>query len=984
VRKSVEVLTADLAGSSTTQGRYAGSTTGTERMLAEVLADIVRVERVSVDSHFFDDLGADSLVMAHFCARVRKRADLPSVSMKDIYRHPTIRSLAAALGDAAPTPIESPVPPPIEVATPASTLQYILCGTLQFLFSLGSIYLTALVAVGGYGWISAGSGVIDVYLRSVLFGGAIFLGLCTLPILAKWVLIGRWKPQQIRIWSLAYVRFWIVKTLVRSNPLVRFVGSPLYVFYLRALGAKVGRGVAIFSPTVPVCTDLLTVGDGTVIRKDSSFTCYRAHAGLIQTGTVTLGKDVVVSEATVIDIETSLGDGAQLGHRSSLHAGQAVPAGERWHGSPAQRTDVDYRAVEPTDCGTLRKAVYTVLQLLKLLVLDMGLPVSGAVVLLTWVPQLAALLDPGPLALTSWTFYRDALAVSLVIFFGGVLGGFLFVVTVPRVLNLAIKPDKVYCLYGFHYGVHRAIVRMTNRKFLTALFGDSSYIVHYLRCLGYDLSRVVQTGSNFGTGVTHETPYLSSVGSGTMVADGLSIMNADFSSTSFRVSRTSIGPRNFLGNSIAYPSQGKTGDNCLLATKVMVPIDGKIREGVGLLGSPSFEIPRSVERDATFDHLKSEDELGSRLAAKNRYNLRTMGVFLLVRWMSFFVITLIALAGADLYDRFGASAVAVATILTLVFTVAYSVFVERAATKFRSLTPKFCSIYDPYFWFHERLWKLLAHPNIFNGTPFKGLIWRLLGVRIGRRVFDDGCGMPERTLVAIGNDCTLNAGSEIQGHSEEDGAFKSDRITIGAGCTLGIGALVHYGVTMGDGASLAPDSFLMKGEEVPQHARWGGNPAREIRDNVASLQVYRDSSVKCGAVPAPRPAPANGHREPAPRPAPANGHREPAHRPAPANGHREPAHRQPSTVVVQRIWRVTAPDDKTMEVRLAAGPNGAQRLVLEHVGPEGSGEPTLDVHLARCLARIMIEACEIARLSPLSAASSTVATVSGGKTRWES
>jgi acetyltransferase-like isoleucine patch superfamily enzyme len=33
---------------------------------------------------------------------------------------------------------------------------------------------------------------------------------------------------------------------------------------------------------------------------------------------------------------------------------------------------------------------------------------------------------------------------------------------------------------------------------------------------------------------------------------------------------------------------------------------------------------------------------------------------------------------------------------------------------------------------------------------------------------------------------------------------------------------------MGEGAVLAADSFLMKGEDVPPHARWGGNPAREI------------------------------------------------------------------------------------------------------------------------------------------------------------
>src|SRR5207245_2211467 len=67
---------------------------GVEAVFAELLADVLRVDHVSADSHFFDDLGADSLGMAHFCARVRKRGDLPSVSMKDIYRHPTIRSLA--------------------------------------------------------------------------------------------------------------------------------------------------------------------------------------------------------------------------------------------------------------------------------------------------------------------------------------------------------------------------------------------------------------------------------------------------------------------------------------------------------------------------------------------------------------------------------------------------------------------------------------------------------------------------------------------------------------------------------------------------------------------------------------------------------------------------------------------------------------------------------------------------------------------------
>ncbi|MEU2789873.1 Pls/PosA family non-ribosomal peptide synthetase [Streptomyces sp. NPDC007100] len=808
----------------------AGPAAGTETALAAVLADVVRVERVPPEADFFADLGADSLVMAHFCARVRKRADLPSVSMKDIYRHPTIAGLAAALETTVPEPVRPPAPAPTEQTRPVGTAAYVLCGTLQLLTLLGYSYLAAVVTTLGYDWMAAGSGVGGIYLRAVLFGAAAFLGTCVLPVLVKWTLVGRWKPRQIRIWSLAYVRFWVVRTLVQANPLVLFAGSPLYVCYLRALGAKIGRDVTVFSHHVPVCTDLLSVGDGTVIRKDAFFTCYRAHAGLLRPGTVTIGKDVLVSEATVIDTGTSLGDGAQLGHASSLHTGQTVPAGEHWHGSPAQRTEVDYRTLAAADGGRgTPRAAYSLLQLLTTLFVYLPLAIGGVSMLLAEVPRLAALLETGPLAFTTWSFYGEALVTSLALFSGALLAGLLVVATVPRLLHLALEPGKVYRLYGLHYSLHRTIARMTNVKFFTTLFGDSSYIVGYLSRLGYDLSRVEQTGSNFGTGVKHESPYLSTVGSGTMVADGLSVMNADYSRSSFRLSRVAIGPRNFLGNTVCYPPGGRTGDNCLLATKVAVPLDGPVREGTGLLGSPCFEIPRSVERDAAFDHLRDGDALRRHLTAKNAYNIRTMGLFLLVRWAHVYAVTLLAWAAADLYPTLGAVAVAAASVLAVLFAVGYSVAVERAVNGFRRQTPRYCSIYTPYFWRHERFWKLHATPLRFlNGTPFKSLFWRALGVRLGRRLFDDGCDMPERSLVTIGDHCTLNAGSAIQCHSQEDGTFKSDRTTLGTGCTLGTGALVHYGVTVGDGAVLAPDSFLMKGEDVPRNAHWGGNPAREL------------------------------------------------------------------------------------------------------------------------------------------------------------
>jgi non-ribosomal peptide synthetase-like protein len=694
---------------------------------------------------------------------------------------------------------------------------------------VGYAYATSVIAVRGSEWISSGPDLVVDYLRAVAVGGATFLGMCVLPIVAKWVLVGRCTPRDIRVWSLTYVRFWLVKTLVRLNPLVLlFGGSPLYVLYLRALGADVGRGVAVFSRQVPACPDLLTIGDGTVICKDAVISCYRAHDGVIRTGRVTLGKDVFVSEATVLDIDTAMGDGAQLGHRSSLHTGQTVPAGQRWHGSPGRLTQTDFLAVGPAPCSRSRRVSYSLAQLLAALLVTLPLAIGGFALLLIAFPQLDELLTSGELALGGWLLYAEALAGSAVLVLGTLSVSLLVVTTVPRVLHRGLTPGRVYPLYGFHYSLHRGIARMTNVKPLTKLFGDSSYIVDFLTWLGYRLTPVVQTGSNFGSGVKHESPYLSTVGSGTMVADGLSLMNADYSSTSFRMSRATVGADNFLGNAIAFPSGARTGDDCLLATKVMVPIDGPMRQGVGLLGSPSFVIPRTVYRDAAFGDVKAGTEVAGRLAAKNRHNRHTMALFLLVRWVDVFLATLVALVGASFYGTFGAWALTFSYVASVVVHMSFTALVERASTGFRRLQPRFCSIHDITFWRHERYWKLVARPDLFNGTPFKPVMWRLLGVRIGRRVFDDGCSMPERTLVTVGDFCTLNAGSTIQSHSQEDGGFKSDHITIGSGVTVGIGAWVHYGVTMGDHSEIAPDSFLMKGEEVPAGARWGGNPAGEI------------------------------------------------------------------------------------------------------------------------------------------------------------
>jgi non-ribosomal peptide synthetase-like protein len=814
-----------------TDDRHGSVPTGIQAVFAEVLAGVLRVDTVSVDSHFFDELGADSLVMAKFCARVRKRADMPSVSMHDIYAHPTVRSLAAALADVEPDTAQAPVSAAVKPATPTITREYILCGALQALFLLAYSYVALLAIQAGYAWVEADSHTVAIYLRLVLASSAAFFAVSAVPVAAKWLLIGRWKPQEIRLWSLSYVRFWVVKTLIRSSPATRlFIGTPLYSFYLRVLGAKIGRGVVILSRRVPICTDLLTIGAETVIRKEAIFNGYRAHSGRIETGPVTLGRGVFIGEWSVLDINTSMGDGTQLGHASALHSGQGVPAGERWHGCPAQRTDVNYVRVAPARCGSLRRVGYSTVFLLTVLLLYLPLIEAGAGLAINAASSLAAMLDPAAGASALPALLIEAVILSLVLFFGLALIGLLLAVAVSRLLNPFIKPDTVYPLYGFHDAVHRAIARIGRMRFFTFLFGDSSYIVRFLQCLGYHLSPVEQTGANFGNVVMHANPSLSAVGTGTMAASGLILVNDEVSSSSFLVSRAAIGPHNFVGNDVTYPAGGRTGDNVLLGTKVMVPLDGKIREGVGLLGAPCFEIPRSVERDSRFDHLRTGEALRRGLAAKNRYNLRSIGLFLFTRWVGVFLFALLYLAAIELYDVLPRVVSAGLFALSIVITAVYFTLVHRCVEALHPLRPTICSIYHADFWLAERLWKV--HPihylHAFDGTPFKNVLWRLMGARIGRRVFDDGAHISDPSLTAIGDESVLNYRSKIQCHSLEDGTFKCDRTTIGAGCALGVGTFVLYGVIMGDGSALAADSFLMKGEEVPAHARWGGNPAKEI------------------------------------------------------------------------------------------------------------------------------------------------------------
>ncbi len=799
--------------------------TETERRLAAALGAILGVEQVSVGGHFFNDFGAHSLLMARFCAKIRQLTPPLNVAMRDIYTHTSVRQLAEFID--AREPLQAMARDAARLHIP-SNLSYYGCGSLQLLFY--AIYGAAAVCLSELSlqWTAARlDSPLELFIRCASVAAIGFVGLNAFAIAAKWALLGRVGKQSFEIWSLRYFRFWLVKFLVQTAPAMIFVGTPLFNVFLRLLGARIGKGAVILSRNVPIAADLFTAGDDAFIAKHANLRGYRAILNRIEIDEIRLGHGAYVGETSVLDIGTAIGDGAQLGHASSLQQGQRIPDGKRYCGSPAQETQTNFCDLGPLARSRGGRGVYAATQLAGFLLFACALPDAvlsygfgafegGAVDHTSSLLTLAASLA---LPTLGWSLagYAAFLGISL-----------LAIYAIPRLCNAFLDAGKVYPLYGFHYGLQSTIEFVSNSTFFNLLFGDSVFIERYLRFVGWRIGATDRNGSNFGTSQRHDNPFLCNVGPGTVASDGLAVGNKIMSSRAFKLGQATIGGHNFIGTDVYVPLGARIGDNCMLGTKVMAPIDGPVRENVGLLGSSSFEIPRAVGRDLELAGRIPTQERERRVAAKTYHNVVSGLALLAIRALLIFASAYIFNVTAEIFGKTDIPALVVATGLSFAASAALLALTERASIGFRRLTPMVATVYDPYFWQVERYWKLSDSPltTMFAGTPLRNLVLRLAGVNLGRKVFDDGCTLTERTLIEIGDYANLNAGSSIQAHSLEEGVFKSDRVRIGDGCSLGVGAFVHYGVTMHSHAILDADSFLMKGEIAPAHSHWRGNPAK--------------------------------------------------------------------------------------------------------------------------------------------------------------
>ena len=298
---------------------------------------------------------------------------------------------------------------------------------------------------------------------------------------------------------------------------------------------------------------------------------------------------------------------------------------------------------------------------LNLLLLGTPLAFVIAGLALTKVPQLAALMDPGPAGLAIWALDDGAGRLRRALL-RPVLVGLVFVGTVPRVLNLFITPDKVYPLYGFHYWVHRAIARTTNSRFYMRLFGDTSYIVHYLRWLGLRPSRGAADRVRTSARSSSTTPRSSA----RSAAERWSRTDCP-SSTPISRARPSACPacrsgrRTSWGTGSPIPRRARRATTASSRRRSWFPSTGRCAKAWACWARPASR-SRGRSSATSSSTWRARTSCVAASLAKNIHNTVTMALFLLSRWILFFAVTVLYLAAVDLWASLGALAFALATV----------------------------------------------------------------------------------------------------------------------------------------------------------------------------------------------------------------------------------------------------------------------------------------------------------------------------------
>ena len=137
--------------------------------------------------------------------------------------------------------------------------------------------------------------------------------------------------------------------------------TPLMGIYLRAMGARVGRGVWCETTAITEF-DLVHLGDGCAVNRHAVLETHLFHDRLMRVAPARMDAGSTLGPSSALLPDTRLGAGACVGGRSVVMRGEELPAGTRWQGAPvasapaSPRTADDARVALREGAGGLEPA----------------------------------------------------------------------------------------------------------------------------------------------------------------------------------------------------------------------------------------------------------------------------------------------------------------------------------------------------------------------------------------------------------------------------------------------------------------------------------------------------------------------------------------------------------------------------------------------------------------------------------------------------
>jgi non-ribosomal peptide synthetase-like protein len=794
-------------------GEHVAPATPLEHEIASAWATAFGHGELSVEADFFLDLGGHSLFAAGVISRLRRLPGLGQLSVADLYARPTIRALAEyaqALRTEATTTHPDSTP-----RLTHSRWRVWRCGMAQLV--LIYLLMTALAGVAVVGLhLFEHRSWFQLIATGLAFGPAAWIAVSLLlPILVKWTVIGRFRPGRYPLWGFTFCRWWFVRNACALAPLELLAGSPLLAPYLRLLGARIGRNCHLGSGHLGTF-DLLEIGDSASIGYGVELQPSTVEDGWLRLAPICIGAGAFVGTNSVLMPGATIGRGGVLLEQSLVSAGQTIPTGTIFGGSPAvPRPDAPATLRNINAMGsppvrwTAGLLVGFVAMLCLLEILAFGTAASGVLVYAAFVDRFGA-AGILPAALLAGPVF--------------VLAACLAVWLLKRAITPAPRPGifPARSVFGLRRWASDKLMEFslgaTNSLYATL------YTNPWLRALGAR----VGARSEIST-VSHVEPALLQVGSECFIADIATIGSPTYHNGWVGLGPVELGHRCFIGNASTVPADSRLGDDTLIGVS-SVPPGPVVKEGSSWLGSPAMFLPNR-QASETFDERLTFHPRAGQVAVRLAiefvrvvlpstllYLMLFFVAYAMTHWAAKWPAWCLILALPAGYLGTGALVLLIVAALKWIIVGRYRPRTEPGWSLFVRRTELITGLYES-----------AAVPAILDwlaGTPFLPAALRLFGTRTGAGVYLDTTYLTEFDLVEIGDGVQVGSNTSLQTHLFEDRVMKMSHVKIGPEASIGPRSVVLYDATVEAGARLDGLSLVMKGESLPAETRWHGIPAR--------------------------------------------------------------------------------------------------------------------------------------------------------------